>query len=308
MRALSFRQPRAEQIVRGEKTVDIRTWQVSYRGDLAVHASSRRRDGRCRQLGFDPAALAYGALIGLVQLVEIEAVDQDRYQALRSQHLGDAPFPGSPCYAWHLAHPRRFNEPIPKSGKMRIFRVELTVDPGGIEPRGKRRGREPYRVRPLPEPDPEHPFVLYTIPEEESGYRVALYQWSQRNGRADREARDRGSAAPGAIWSVELGGDALRAVADHLLSALRANAYRATDLAPGSGREEPFYLDELTGIRLALIMLGVKPLRNHERIEAVGYGVQAMGDEEAYYWFSKCSAGPDAGRAQKALRVLLAKE
>jgi hypothetical protein len=31
-----------------------------------------------------------------------------------------------------------------------------------------------------------------------------------------------------------------------------------------------------------------------------------MGDEEAYYRFSKCAAGQDAGRARKALRVLLA--
>jgi len=33
-----------------------------------------------------------------------------------------------------------------------------------------------------------------------------------------------------------------------------------------------------------------------------------MSAEEAYYWFSKCTAGPDAVRAQKALRVLLAGE
>jgi len=33
-----------------------------------------------------------------------------------------------------------------------------------------------------------------------------------------------------------------------------------------------------------------------------------MGDEEAYCWFSKCSAGADALRAQKALRVLLSDE
>ena len=94
-----------------------------------------------------------------------------------------------------------------------------------------------------------------------------LHEWCNRGRR-------------GASGGLELGGDALRAVVDHLLNALRVNDYRATDLAPGSGREEPFYLDELTGIRLALIMLAVKPLRRHDRIEAIGRGVQAMGDEE----------------------------
>jgi len=33
-----------------------------------------------------------------------------------------------------------------------------------------------------------------------------------------------------------------------------------------------------------------------------------MSDEEAYYWFSKCSAGANVTRAQKALRILLTDE
>lgn len=296
MKALSFRQPRAEQVIRGEKSMDIRTWQVAYRGPLVVHASSQRRDGRCRLLGFDPDGLDYGALIGMVVLVDITPVDEAAYEALRDRHLLDGPFPGPPCYAWHLANPRRFEHPIPHRGRTRLF--EVAVDLDGV-PFSQHQAL--YRAAPLPEPDPEHPFVLYAIPEPDGGYRVALYQWLTRNG--EREKR-----APGAMWGVELGGDPLRAVADHLLEALRANGYRATDLARAAGREKPFYLDEPTGIRLALILLAVKPLSRHDRIEAIGAGVRTMGDEEAYYWFSKCSAGPYAQRAQRALRVLLAGE
>lgn len=304
MKAVSFRQPRAEQIIRGEKTVDIHSWHVHYRGDLAVHASSKRRDARCRQLGFDPHALDYGALIGLVEISDIEPIDEARYEALRGQHLRDSPFPGMPCYAWHVANPRRFEERVPCRGHTRIFHVELHVQEDDlVRPRQSRRA--PYRVTSPPKPDLEHPFVLYTTPEKGNGYRIALYQWLQRNGEQNGRGEGATAPAPGALWSIELGGDPLRAVADHLLNALRVNDYRATDLAPGSGREEPFYLDEVTGIRLALIMLAVKPLRRHDRIEAVGHGVQAMGDEEAYYWFSKCTCGSDAGRARKALRVLL---
>jgi hypothetical protein len=36
--------------------------------------------------------------------------------------------------------------------------------------------------------------------------------------------------------------------------------------------------------------------------------IQAMTSEEAYYWYAKCTGGPAAERAQKALRVLLADE
>ncbi len=313
MKALSFHQPRAEQIIRGDKTVDIRTWQVQHRGQLVVHASSKRRDGRCRLLGFDPDALDYGALIGTVELTEIVPLDEAIYESLRGEHLLDTPFPGSPCYAWRLANPRRFDAPIPYRGRMRLFEVDA-VGQDGILPNVPRQStrRIPYRVTPPPEPDPEHPFVLYTVPEANGGYRVALYQWLPHNNNVRSSARssarsdDFSRPAPGAMWGIELGGDPLRAVADHLLHALRTNGYKATDLARAAGSEKPFYLDELTGLRLALILLAVKPLARHDRIEAIGQGVQAMGDEEAYYWFSKCSAGSDALRAQKALRILLA--
>jgi len=331
VKALSFHQPRAEQIIRGVKKVDVRTWQVSYRGPLVVHASSERRDGRCRALGFDPAALAYGALIGTVDLTDIVPLDEATYAALRDEHLSEAPFPGAPCYAWHLANPQRFAAPVPCHGRMRLFEVDVALirsddfsRPSPLRSDDFSRPRPAnaaqatttstlttstlYRVTPPPQPDPEHPFVLYAIPEADGGYRVALYQWVQHNSGQNSCSDDFSHPAPGAFWSIELGGDPLRAVADHLLNALRANGHKATDLARATGSEKPFYLDELTGLRLALILMAVKPLTRHDRIEAIGQGVQAMSAEEAYYWFSKCSAGPDALRAQKALRILLAGE
>lgn len=316
MKALSFHQPRAEQIVRGVKTMDVRTWQTAYRGPLAVHAGAERRDVRVRELGFDPAALAYGAIVGVVDLVEIVPLDGAAYEALRGEHLLDAPFPGAPCYGWRFANPRRFEPPIPCPGRRRLFEANVEQAFSLLGQAENLPGQAESPSHPVeqafslsgqiespshPQPDPERPFALYAIAENGGGYRVALYQWPARNGGPDRRA-------PGALWGTELGGDRLRAVADHLLAALHANGYRATDLARAAGRETPFYLDELTGVRLALILMTVRPLARHDRIEAIAQGIRAMSDEEAYYWFSKCSAGPDAARAQKALRVLLADE
>ena len=325
MKALSIRQPRAEQVIYGEVTADLRSWQVSYRGPLAIHASSERADSRCRALGLDPDSLAYGAVIGTVDLTEIVALDEASYAALASEHRNEGPFPGAPCYAWRFSQPQRLPEPVPARGRMSLFNVDL---PGaarsddfsrsteasqpqtGRPQRGRPQGVDPtYRVTPEPSPDPARPFVLYAIPEAHGGYRAALYQWlaPKRPGQtgAPEPAAD-GGRAPGALWGIEVGGDLLRGLADHLLAALRANGYKATDLA--APREAPFYLDEASGLRLALIFLAAKPLTRGDRIETVGQGVQAMSDEEAYYWFSKCSAGPHAGRAQHALRVLLAGE
>ncbi|MBN1262661.1 MAG: ASCH domain-containing protein [Anaerolineae bacterium] len=311
MKALSFHQPRAEQVVRGEKTVDIRTWRVAYRGPLAVHASAQRRDARCRALGFDPATLAYGAVIGAVDLVDIQAIDAERYATLQAQHRLDTLFPGEPCYAWFFRRPQRLPEPAPARGRRRLFDVVMDGEPVSEAPpeaAPAARVRNLYRIAPPPQPDPERPFALYAIAEEAGGgYRVALYQWVPvgQIARPAFPAQDGKPAAPGALWEIEIGGDPLRTVTDHLLAALRANGYKATDLGREVGSETPFYLDEASGLRLALIFIAVKPLARHDRIEAIGQGIQAMSEEEAYYWFSKCSAGVDATRAQKALRVLL---
>lgn len=308
MKTLSFHQPRAEQIVRGEKTVDIRSWQTAYRGPLAIHATAERREARCRDLGFDPEALAYGAVIGTVELVEIRPLDAEAYAALQPQHRSEAPFAGAPCYGWFLTGPQRLPEPLPVAGRRRLFDVEIGESAEKRE--GEKAPHPPasniqYQAASAPQPDPTRPFALYTLPDEEGSYRVALYQWVNVGQMLPSTATPQ---APGALWSVELGGDVLRAVMDHLLAALRANDYKATDLARAVGSKTPFYLDEFSGLRLALILMAVKPLVRHDRIEAIGQGIQAMSAEEAYYWFSKCTAGPDAVRAQKALRVLLAGE
>lgn len=313
MKALSFHQPRAEQIILGQKTVDLRSWQTAYRGPLAIHAAATRRDDRCRDLGFTPETLAYGAVIGRVELVEIRLLDAETYVALQPQHRSEAPFPGAPCYGWVFANPERLPEPLPVMGRRRLFEAPIgeSTERQESEPAKKpASGQRPasgtgYQAFSAPQPDPTRPFALYTLANEDGSYRVALYQWVNV-GQVPQSAAT--PQAPGALWSVELGGDALRAVMDHLLAALRANDYKATDLARAVGSEMPFYLGEPSGLRLALILMAVKPLARHDRIEAIGQGIQAMSAEEAYYWFSKCTAGADAVRAQKALRVLLAEE
>lgn len=295
MKALSVRQPRAEQILRGDKRMDVRTWYVAHRGPLAIHASAERRPERIRALGFDPAALVYGAVLGIVDLVNIVPLDEAGFAGAGPEHLSDAPFPGEPCFGWRFERPRRLTAPLAQRGKMGLFAVP---DAGLIDG-----GLAAEEVAGVPA-DPARPFVLYALPDPAGGYRVALYQWPFRDDRAAARRGPADARAPGALWSVELGGDVLRAVSDGLMGALRANGYRPSALA--ALPKTPFYLDETSGLRLALLFLVVKPLAKFDRIEQAHAGVRDMGDEEAYYWFSKCSSGPHTQRAQKALRVLLA--
>ena len=140
----------------------------------------------------------------------------------------------------------------------------------------------------------ELPFSLEVLPRDEHGYGVALHQ-VRRNG-----------PGPEPVRVVRAWGMPLRAVTDAVLQALKDSGYRQDDLRPS--RRAPFQLAERVGVRLALLLLAVKPLRRHVRIEQVAEGVRRMPDEEVYYWYSKCTAKTDPRRAQHALRVLLAPE
>lgn len=80
MRALTVQQPWAWAIVHGGKTVENRTQAWGYRGPLAIHAGKRFSDrsndaladalGRAMR-GGQWQELVYGAIIGVVQLVDV---------------------------------------------------------------------------------------------------------------------------------------------------------------------------------------------------------------------------------------------
>ena len=92
-------------------------------------------------------------------------------------------------------------------------------------------------------------------------------------------------------------------VVDAVLAAVRSSGHAPSVLA--FSRKAPLRLDEAAGVRLALILLTTRPVAKHNRVRALVAGINAMSVEETYYWYAKCLS-PDAARARKALRVLLA--
>ena len=307
MKALSIRQPWAELILQGRKTIELRTWQTNYRGRIAVHASQTVREEACVAYGLDPTRVVRGALVGTVELVDILPLDEAAWEALRDQHLSLRDFSG-PIFGWRLEAPQRLPQPVPMRGRMSLFNVPDEVTPPPPQPspsegEGVRERTRVRRARPtylagdeVVGCDPEKPFELRVVPRDGGNYGLALYQWLlAANGETLKPQR-----------LVELAGDSLRAVADHVLEALRKSGYKVTDLS--RNRRQPFRLDEETGLRLGLLFLAVKPLTRMDRVEAISNGLRIMPSEEAYYWFSKCTAGTSAVNSQRALRILLAGE
>lgn len=122
LRALSIQQPWVELILSGEKNLEYRSRRLREMGPLLLHASGTRRPENFEGFDLNADALPYGALVGIVDLVGVQDV------------------PGEDgLYAWQLAHPRRFERPVPYSGAAGIFRVPVPEVQAALQAAGSRR-------------------------------------------------------------------------------------------------------------------------------------------------------------------------
>lgn len=136
MRVLTVKQPWAWAILHGGKDVENRTTNIagSYRGPVAVHAglgafvqdNDASRAHRAAHGTETPTVLHYGAIIGVVDLVDVhhdQTIRGDLHCCSDGEWHGSSPCPG-PCSPWAmpdhhhlvLANPRPLARPIPHRG------------------------------------------------------------------------------------------------------------------------------------------------------------------------------------------------
>jgi hypothetical protein len=132
-------------------------------------------------------------------------------------------------------------------------------------------------------------FTLQVVPSPDGHYGVEVRQ-RVNDGQGLQE-----------YTVVRAWGPPFQAAVGQILEALRRSGYRAGDLH--RGRKAPFVLKEEWGVRVALLLMALKPLRKTSRMERIAVAIAEMSDEECYYWFSKCVRGGSHGA--RALRVLV---
>lgn len=116
--AISIRQPWAELIVRGKKSIEIRSWHTDYRGMLWVHTGLKGIPELEKDFGL--SYLFRGGYIGSVVLDAVVPMDRQRWEAWSLKHLCyDEYKPG--LYAWVLSSPYKFERPIPGPGQLNLF-------------------------------------------------------------------------------------------------------------------------------------------------------------------------------------------
>lgn len=118
--AVSIRQPWAELILQGRKTIELRSWDTDYRGPLWLHTGKFADPDLDRRFGISEPPR--GAFVGRVILESISPIDAARWQTWRSEHLDPGQYaPG--MVAWIVSSPQRLTAPIPAPGKLKLYEV-----------------------------------------------------------------------------------------------------------------------------------------------------------------------------------------
>lgn len=113
-RAISIKQPWADLIIEGMKSIETRTWKTNYRGLLGIHASKKVDRAQVpRPDNYMPERL--GALLGHVFLIDCRPMLPSDEKAARCPYV-----PGK--WAWILLKPKE-HDPEPMKGGLGIWKV-----------------------------------------------------------------------------------------------------------------------------------------------------------------------------------------
>lgn len=110
--ALGIRQPWAELILRGAKTVEVRSVDTRVRGPIYVYASKKlaghpAADRAAENHGIEVDTLPRGVIVGSVELVETSPCTRAdaRAACVPRSFVEDR-------FAWRLQNPERLDEPL----------------------------------------------------------------------------------------------------------------------------------------------------------------------------------------------------
>lgn len=107
IKALSLKQPFANWVASGKKTIETRTWSTPYRGDILICASQSGKG--------EPRGVALCVI---------------RLDNIRAMREGDAEAACVELYpkarAWVTSSLRILKQPIPIKGKLGLFEVEIS--------------------------------------------------------------------------------------------------------------------------------------------------------------------------------------
>jgi predicted transcriptional regulator len=127
MKCLSLKQPFADMVVDGKKSIELRTWNTKFRGRFLIHASGNVDADACDLFGIQRDSLVKRAVIGEAVLYEVKKYNSDsELLSDKDKHLAFGSYFDS-RYGFLLKDALKFDKPVPMPGKLGFFDVEITV-------------------------------------------------------------------------------------------------------------------------------------------------------------------------------------
>ena len=85
-----MKQPYAELIVSGKKTIELRTWNTKFRGEFLIQASKAVNKEACERNKIDPKSLITGAIIGKAILYDVKSYEsKNSFLRDKNKHFAD---------------------------------------------------------------------------------------------------------------------------------------------------------------------------------------------------------------------------
>jgi hypothetical protein len=117
MKALSLKQPFAELILLGKKTVETRTWNTKFRGEFYIHASKQPDKEKMKQFGFSD--LPAGKVVGKAELVDVIIFTKENWKKDTRTCANDMPYRK---YGFVLKNIKKIKH-FPAKGKLGFFEI-----------------------------------------------------------------------------------------------------------------------------------------------------------------------------------------
>jgi hypothetical protein len=125
MKCLSISQPFADLIVKGKKTIELRSWNTNFRGEFLIHSPIKIRKYDCKRLKIK-TKLATGAIIGKAEIYDVKKyISKEQVRNDSNRHFVSKIFYNRK-YGFCLKNAKEFRVPIPYKGKLGFFDVNLT--------------------------------------------------------------------------------------------------------------------------------------------------------------------------------------
>lgn len=113
MKCLTVRNPYADWIADGKKTIETRTWPTKHRGQILIHTA---------KIGPGPNN---GKIVATAELVDCRPMKIEDEQQAWCRYFKN-------LYAWVLKDAQRIKYPVPAKGQLSLYEVKYDFKTGNI--------------------------------------------------------------------------------------------------------------------------------------------------------------------------------